>query len=412
MTSVRQARLATLAAALATCLVPSACGKRDVPAVAVVGRTGGPRLAVSREPEPAAVQAREEVIRRDADAIRAQCLLAAGGDWDKWQRDTAPFRADLKAKLEALKAFDPPPAALPECKYEPLEGRDGFPLFEVAPRESLHHLHAPEFWDRFRMERPVVAAHRWLREQGIDLIFVPLPKMTEVYPEHFLDPCPADGVIAPHVRRALLEMLEDGVEVVDGFSLFRPVRGDGPEYLYNTADSHWSSRGMRVMAKELAARMARYRFGAEARAAAPMFRTSPGPYSIEGLGFATGVEAQNGWLALNRRQQERARAVQATTLPHVTLTDGRVPPDDPESPVLVIGHSYVPNFRERLILELNLLTLNHWSPGQTTQSFADFLREPELIEGCKVVIWISTEPHLPLFRPLPEPVTAALQSEH
>jgi hypothetical protein len=55
--------------------------------------------------------------------------------------------------------------------------------------------------------------------------------------------------------------------------------------------------------------------------------------------------------------------VQPTTLPHVTLPDGQTPSDDPDSPVLVIGHSYVTHFRERLIKELNLLIRTHWGPA-------------------------------------------------
>jgi hypothetical protein len=222
-----------------------------------------------------------------------------------------------------------------------------------------------------------------------------------------LDPCPADGIIAPHVRRALLEMLEDGVEVVDGLSLFRPVRDPAPEYLYNTADSHWAPRAMTLMAKELADRIARYRFGAEARKAPPIVKTAPGPFSIQGLRFPASVERQNGWPALTDRQKELAAAAQPTSLPHVTLPDGRVPPDDRESPVLVIGHSYVVHFRERLIKELNLLTHTRIGSAVTTESFADFLREPELLDHCRVVVWITTEHHLPYFKPLPAAIEAA-----
>jgi hypothetical protein len=402
-------RTAARGAALVTCLVLSACGDRTDPAAPIV-RTPVTRRPAARPaaspPEPGAVVARANVLRRDADAIRAECRQAAAGDWDRWQRETAPYRAALKAKVDALKKRDLRRDTLPEEKYEPLEGKNGFPLFEVGARESLYYLYVPEHLDLSRRERPVSAAHRWLRRRGIDLIFVVVPRMTEVYAEHFLDPCPPDGVVAPHVRRTLLELLEDDVELVDGFSLFRPVREAGPEYLYNTADPHWAPRAMEVMAREVAGRVGRYRFGAEARRAEPVVRTTPGPYSIRGLDSPGGVAYQNGWAALSERQQQLAAAVQPTGLPHVVLPDGRTPPDDPDSPVLVLGHSYVPHFRERLIKEMNLRVRTCWSPGQTTQGFSAFLREPELLDGCRVLVWVTTEAHLPFLVAVPPAVAA------
>ena len=190
-----------------------------------------------REPEPRAVTARAERIRRDAAAIRKESEKAGG--WDKWRVATATYRGHLQARMDALKA-QAEPANGPG--YEVLEGRDQFPLFEVQSRWNLNYLVDPGLMDGFEKDRPVIAASRWLRKQGIDLIFVPIPKMTEVYIEHFLDPAPADGIIVPHVRKALLNLLENDVEVVDGFSLLRAQRDTDKEYLYNPADDHWAPR--------------------------------------------------------------------------------------------------------------------------------------------------------------------------
>jgi hypothetical protein len=354
-----------------------------------------------RQPEPRAVEARAAAIRRDAAAIRAECERAAGGDWEKWQQDTAPYRAALKARIDGLKVL---PEFFPW--YEALAPRDDFPLFELLSREHLAYLYDPATLDAFRRERPVVAAHRWLRRQGIDLIFVPVPKMTEVYVEHFLDPCPPDGIIAPHVRRTLLELLDRDVEVVGGLTLFRPVRDPDPEYLYNTADPHWAPRGMRVMAKEIAGRIERYRFGARARFALPIVRSAPGRYV-----FSDQINRIGGYglALLSPEQRARAKQVQTTTLAEVRMQDGRKPPDDPSSPVLVIGHSYVSKFREQLVKELNLLTHTRAGDLQTTEVFADFLREPELLAHCRVVVWVTTEQHLTRFKPLPESVADCLK---
>jgi SGNH hydrolase-like domain, acetyltransferase AlgX len=418
-------RLARLGAALAACAFLPACGSRTgpaVPAVPAVERgfeqkfdpeTANPRPVLlpppeAKEAEPYAVAAREAVIRRDADAIRAECQRAAGGDWERWQRDTAPYRAALKAKIDALKTLENPKGNSPEGRVEPLAGRDGFPLFEVDARKYLRCLYEPESLDGFRKDRPVLAAHRWLRERGIDLIFVPVPKMTEVYAEHFLDPCPPDGVIAPHVRKTLLELLDAGVEVVDGFPLYRSVRDADAEYLYNTADSHWTPRGMRIMAKEVADRIVRYKFGARARYGIPIVKTEFVPYGFPlapGEDPRPGIGSQYGWSTLSYEQQQRAAKVQTTSMSHVTLLDGREP-FSVESPVVIIGNSFVPYFNEQLAKETNLTINTRWRASTTTEDFGDFLREPELLRNCRVLVWISTEKHLTDYKPLPPPVAA------
>jgi hypothetical protein len=414
--------------ALAACASLAACGRTGpvapaVPAGSSVERaveqkfdpaTANPRPVLWPKPEPGgddtrAAAARETAVRRDADAIRAECRRAAGGDWERWQRDTTPYRAALKAKLDALKTLDEPKVKLPEFGYQALEGRNGFPLFEVGAREYLHYLYEPASLDAFREGRPVVAAHRWLREKGIDLVFIPLPKMTEVYAEHFLDPCPADGVLAPHVRQTLLEMLDAGVEVVDGFALFRPLRDAG--YLYNTADPHWSPRGMRIMAKEVADRIERYEFGARARHGPPVVKTELARYGFPlapGQDPLPNVSSQYGWSTLSLEQQRRAARAQTTSTPHVTLLDGGEP-YSADSPVVLVGNSFVPYFQEQLVKELNLPVNARWRGGATTEDFGDFLREPESLKNCKVLVWLSTEQHLANFKPLPPPIAARVK---
>src|SRR5262249_5223401 len=107
------------------------------------------------------------------------------------------------------------------------------------------------------------------------------------------------------------------------------------------------------------------------------------------------------------RQQAVAVRAQTTTLPHVKMPSGEAPPDDPLSPVLLVGHSYVTYFREQLIRELNLLVRTVTGAGQTTDFFGDLVREPERLDGVRVVIWVTTEQHLTQFKPLPPSVAAA-----
>jgi hypothetical protein len=401
-------RRAVLASGL-VCLLLPACNRRADAVLPAAPVAAGP--AGSNElpwPEPQAVKARAKIIRHDADAIRAECQRAAGGDWDKWQRETEPDRAALKARLDALKNFDPPAKSY-DCRYEPLAPRDDFPLVEVSPREFLSYLVKPDAFDAFRKDRPVQAVHRWLQKRGIDLIFVPVPKMTEVYVEHFLEKCPADGIIAPVVRRTLLELLDDDVEVADGFPLFRALRETDGEYLYNTADSHWAPKGMRIMAKELADRIARYDFGQRARYSMPVVKATVGLHIIPGAsleGQFGQTTSQYAWPALTPEQRERAAKAQTKTTTHLQNFDGRPVEDDPESPVVLMGNSYVLGFRQVLIKELNLRIRSQWRAAGATDLFYEYWRDPKELESVKVLIWITTDQHIPIFREVPEGIAA------
>jgi hypothetical protein len=309
----------------------------------------GPQVGKGREDRP--VETREAVIRRTRLAIEAGC---PGGDWRKWQQDTEPYRAALKAKIEALQAvalrvMKPHPALRvsddPKVGYVTLAGRNEFPLFECGAQESLNYIYNPKTLDEFLRQRPVVAANCWLRKRGIDLVFVPVPRMAEVYVEQFFEPCPADGIVAPHIRRVLLDLLKEDVEVVDGFALFRPVRKPDPEYLFNPADSHWAPRGMRVMARELADRLQRYDFGRTASQSEPVANTVPVPSEWP----------QDGWEGLTPRQKELAATARPKSVSDITPANSQAISNILKSPVLVIGNSYAFRFCEEFARELNLL---------------------------------------------------------
>jgi hypothetical protein len=62
-----------------------------------------------------------------------------------------------------------------------------------------------------------------------------------------------------------------------------------------------------------------------------------------------------------------------------------------------------------LIKELNQLIYSRYWDNQTTEFFRDSLREPTLLEHCRVVVWITTDQHLTRFQPMPAPILAALQ---
>jgi hypothetical protein len=352
-----------------------------------------------RKEEPVAVAARAATVRRDADAILAECQEAASGNWDQWRAKTASYRADLVRRI----------AALPRGQAGDLPGLGEFPLIEISAGLNLKYLCDDRSLEQFTKDRAVVAAHRWLRRRGVDLIFVPVPKMTEIYVEHFIDPCPPDGVIAPHVRHALFELLQDDVEVVDVRTLLRRVRDSDAEYLYNACDTHWAPRAMRVVAKEVADRIARYQFGAKARFAMPIVRAAPGPYSPASLDGETrgfGIP----W-NLTREQKKRVQEAQPVRQLRITRLDGSPLEDYADSPVFVMGNSFAIDFCEQLVKEANILINRRIISAQTSQSFADFLRSPELLTHTRVVVWVTNTQYLTAPHPMPPSVLKTLDAD-
>jgi hypothetical protein len=340
-------------------------------------------------------ESRRRQLQKDADAIRSECSRAAGGDWRAWEDATARYRDALKARLAKLKKrklFD----------VELLPGRD-LPIFQGNAEVCLAHVWSPEHWDNFRKARVVVAGSRWLRQRGVDLIFIAVPTMPEVYMEQFLDDVPPDGIIAPHVRKTFLELLEGDVEVVNTFPIMRAGRAAG--FLYMPADHHWNQLGMRGTARDVAARIGRYDFGREAKTAEPITTAKSGPHILPPSG-----KASLPWGA-DSITDDQWKAALGTLPPmdHITSPDGSPVPDDPQSPVMLIGNSFAMHFRELLIRETNLRLRTRWGNSQTINGFVEFLREPEVLDGVRVVVWVTAEHFLSLFNNMPEPILETLQ---
>jgi hypothetical protein len=375
-------RIAILVATWSLAL--SGCRDSGLPAKQASARPAIATDLVAPPRDPVVVEQRAKAVRQQADAIRAEC--PSGGDWDKWQQDTAPYRVILrdKAKKRGVLASDE------VASGDGIAG--GFPLFEIKPAVELVHVYDPESLRSMRADKVVQAGDDWLRQRGIDLIFVPVPQMTEVYIEHFLNPSPPDGIVAPHLRRTLLELLDDGVEVVDAFQPLRAGRRPAPDYLFCPADKHWSGRGQRIVADAVGKRLARYDF---------CQRSLVGPPIVKAVGFGDVQFRLGGYAALT--DEERRRAIVAFNLLPMTrlvLADGSEPLDDPESPIMLIGDSFAAGFREELMRATNLRLRTKRGDGNTTQWFTDFLRETDLLDGVRVVVWVQSEQHMANLRPL------------
>jgi hypothetical protein len=343
--------------------------------------TTGPNA--SRSPGDAHVP-RGAAIRATIRSLREECQRSSGGDWDRWVEQLGPFRASLYARICDAKPYNPKAEGTFEARSRVLEGRGDFDLFESSPENYLRHLYDLEWLKTFRDRRPVVAAARWLKSLGIDVIFVPVPKMTEVYAEHFADHCPSDRIVAPQVRRIVLELLESDVEVVDLLPAFLEASDKDPAPLFQPADPHWAPRAWAIAAEAIGERLKRYPFVAKALEGPRICQSVEQPYPPASKGAT--------YLGLSPDQQRRAEAVQPRTFQTVQNSIRSI--DDRASPLIVIGDSYNGGLWECLIREINLPIGNLSGGGQTTEAFNDFLRDSESLKHCKVVVWLVCNSNL------------------
>jgi hypothetical protein len=322
-----------------------------------------------------AEQARARAIERSIQGLQQMCGRH-GGDWDGWEEEVKPYQDDLEVRVMSLSPAEPGAGTA-------MGGTHGFPLVECEPRIFIRYMYDLQLLDQWHAERSVAAASRWLKQRGIDLIVVPVPKMTEVYPEFFAAHCPADRVVVPRFRRIVQDLLQADVEVIDPLPLLLAERDPSPEFLYQPVEPHWSARGQRVAARAIAERLQRYGFGQQALADRPVCKVVEAPYD---RGFEP-VEKCPYFAVLGPEQRRRAEKVQPASYPAITKDDGAALGHCPYSPVMLIGDSYNKGMADWVTREANLpLRLHYWGSG-TTQMFAAFLRDPALLNDCKVVVW-------------------------
>ena len=374
------APLAALALGLASCFRP------------VVPPAGAPA-------PPPADDLRAATVKAALAGVRAE-LARNGGTWDAWITALGPYRTNLQARMSKLQRTRP--HHIPECGFV-LPSLDGLPLFEIDPHWNLQYVNNTEQTERFRKSRFVVAADRWFKQRGVDLIFVPAPKMTEVYPDRFAAHCPPDRIVAPQIRRVIHDLLEADVEVADPLLALIAARAHetGPEYLYQPADTHWGPHGQAVAAKVVADRMQRYQFAMDARAAPPAFDVHEPPFlAFEHQPGLPGMPED--WVKIARTAHPRVR---------LELHPNKRTPDVNRSPVLLMGNSYGVGFHDHLCRELNLPVVYRCSGGQTLETFVEMLRDPELLRHVRVVVWVITNQAMWEFQQMPKPVLDALNEK-
>jgi hypothetical protein len=238
----------------------------------------------------------------------------------------------------------------------------------------------------------IVSFRDELARRGVRLLVMPAPNKASIYPERLADRAGGKSVpVSPATRAVLARLKEAGVEVVDLFQIYSAARksSDGPEY-YLAQDSHWSPDGMRLAADAVARRLLD----------AGWVQKGPGKYETKPVT----VERYGDVLRMIRVPQVerlfRPERINCTQV--IDTRTGKPYADDPNSPVLVLGDSFLRIFERdepgsggfiaHLASHLGFgLTSLVNDGGASTLVRQQLARKPALLKGKKVVIWEFVE---------------------
>ena len=209
-----------------------------------------------------------------------------------------------------------------------------FERFMAAPGADEEHEAEHEPGDHYTpggaATLAIVDFHEQLSERGIELLVVPIPTRLHVYPELVVDAsleAEFEGH-APGLTRFLLELTERGVGVVDLLPALSRARArfDGPdaEQVFPRANGHWSPKGVVVAARAIAERLRETPWYADLKR-----RELPEPDRFE-----------RAW---SYRSQKLAEGAEPPLLAFERVLNGRgrMTEYDTQSPVLVLGDSFV-----------------------------------------------------------------------
>ena len=241
-----------------------------------------------------------------------------------------------------------------------------------------------------------------LAKRGIQLLVMPAPNKSSIYPERLtaragrtLDP------VNPTTRTVLAALTQAGVEIVDLFEAYAPVRsvpvraypetprGVTTNY-YLAQDSHWSPQGMQLAADVVARRLLDLGWIEKGTA-----QYDAKPITIKRYGDVLRMIHVPQVERLYEPEQVDCRQV-------VGAETGKPYMDDPNSPVLVLGDSFLriyerdepgsSGFVAHLARNLGFgLTSIINDGGASTLVRQQLARKPALLRGKKVVVWEFVE---------------------
>ncbi len=231
-----------------------------------------------------------------------------------------------------------------------------------------------------------------LAKRGIKLLVMPAPNKASIYPEMLAARAAGvSGSVNAKTRDVLATLQEAGVEVVDLFEVYgkaRQMAGSSDYYL--AQDSHWSPEGMRLAADVVARKLVDSGW------------VEKGPVNYETRPVV--VERYGDVLRMIHvpqvEQLYNPQRIDCTQV--VDPATGQPCKDDPNSPVLVLGDSFLRIFERdepgsggfiaHLAHNLGFGVASIVNDGgASTLVRQQLASRPSLLDGKKVVVWEFVE---------------------
>jgi hypothetical protein len=329
------------------------------------------------------------------EQILKECATAAGGDWIKWHGSVAPYRKEL-TKAYNLAQTSPFVSKLNPKLTFPLISWKSDPGHVVHANSILTIVSAGDDIDAYiasdRLVKIASEMTKWFKARGIDLIFMPVPTKGEVYPEELVadgSVVPKDLNVLPHMRKKVLRMLEEGVEVIDLYPGLMQLRRESDDCLYMAGDKHWRARPQRFAAQQIAARLSRYPWVAKAQSRPGLFKEVQKSFE-EPVGFYEFLPHS----LLFKVQSHRS----GFYFNNVPVNSGATEVLSESAAVLVTGDSFVNHgypfsggLVGHLARSINEPVRVSQVAGNIVQTFQDFFRDPGLLTKTKVVVWVMND---------------------
>lgn len=364
--------------------------RRELFGVAVATSSAYAALPVSGTRSQAMAEARA--------ALERECKAFSQGDWQGYYDSLRPFREALWARVKA--AFDNPfPSLLNPAEKAPLVpllGRQGcYYISHQLQEVSVGHAGGPGLLPDVINGSPAIpiiaAASAWLRNQGIDLLFVPGPTPPHIDPVGLVEDAkllPAHGIVAPHARAVLLRLIEKDVEIVDVLPALLEAKRRGTGGLVLMTDTHWGPSAHRIAAQRVAERLQRLPLVKRSLSRAAL-------YTDTELTYDAPASLMN-YLTLEKRQE--VDPLRKITCRVVNSQDGQPLKPAANAPILVIGDSFtdygVPPggaFASWLSRYVNQTVGLLRFDGHTDHAFKEMARNPEILKSVQTVVWINNQ---------------------
>ncbi len=307
-----------------------------------------------------------------------QELLSWNGNYEDWVASLKPLHSHWTIILSALPA-----------QQMGLVGESQWLFF----RRGMESVLGGDIGAQAKPYAPQQAIQEFreiLEGNEVNFLFVPIPNKSEIYPEKVSasDSNWKHKILNPWGRKFLLELQENGTEIVD---LLPPFIAQSQDTLYQMRDTHWNTKGMLIAAEQLARRIQQYDWYKDSKPNSARFTTHDTTY------------IRLGDIVERLPAAQQAMHVADTLIGKSVFIDGTTPYSGPRNaPILLIGDSFTGVMESvdcrnggigahlARLTGLDVEVITSWGGGPNVRAKVLKARQKQLKESTRLVIYMMT----------------------